>query len=103
KADLLANSATDIIVADLKQEIKAGSSPTPSGIALYVPTSNANMVPMTSGTPTPTTYAASSPNPNTVNLIRRSVRSDAIAVPGVASRASAVNSTTDPSLNSRAV
>src|SRR5947208_8031616 len=47
-ADLLARSAIDIVMADLKQEILNGSgspSPTASPVTLFVPTSNANMVP----------------------------------------------------------
>ncbi len=46
-ADLLARSALDIIVSDLKREIVNGSStvtPTP-GTTIYVPTPAANIVP----------------------------------------------------------
>ena len=53
------------------------------------------MIPQTSGTPSSGTAIP--------NLIRRSVRSDTIAAPGIASRASAVNSTTDVSLNGYSV
>src|SRR5713101_504704 len=48
KADLLAQSAMDKIIGDLRQEMLNGSgspSPTASPASLYVPTSNANMVP----------------------------------------------------------
>ena len=41
--------------------------------------------------------------PAAPNLIRRSIRSDPIPTPGIASRASAVNSTTDVSANGRSV
>ena len=78
KADQLARSAVDIVVADLKQEIVAGSSPTPAPPAapIYLPSGPANMLPVRSGNP------AGSPDP-IPNLVRRSVRSDP------ASRASA--------------
>ena len=97
KSDLLARSALDIIVGDLKQEIVTGStSTTASNYTIYTPTNGANMLPMRSGNPPG--------NPDPVpNIIRRSVRNDAIAIPGVASRASAVNSTTDTSVNGRAI
>ena len=88
-ADLLARSALDIVVGDFKQEIVDGST---SASPPYTPTSNANVVPMRSG------------NPGTVpNLIRRSVRSDGLVAPAVPSRASAVNSSTDVSVNGRSV
>jgi len=100
-ADLLARTALDTIVSDLKQEITSGSaSPAPTfGPAsspgpyhLYVPSSTAYMVPQRSGN------LAAAPN-----LIRRSIRSDPMPPPGVGSRASAVNSTTDVSANGRFV
>lgn len=97
RSDVLARSALDIVVGDLKQEIVAGSSAsTVSGYTIYTPTTNANMLPMMSGTPSPVPVPSS-------NMVRRSIRSDTIPVPGVASRASAVNSTTDVSLNGRSV
>jgi Tfp pilus assembly protein PilX len=107
KADQLAISAADIIVADLKQEILNGSTATaiqgakvggntPTVATIYTPTSNANMLPMRSGTPAP----GATPIPN---LVRISVRSDPIPAPGVGSRASAVNSTTDASANGRSI
>src|SRR5213593_355176 len=55
-ADLLARTALDIVIGDLKQEILNGSgspSPTASPVTLFVPTSNANMVPMRNPTPAP--------------------------------------------------
>src|SRR5438874_9684503 len=57
RADLLARSALDIVVGDLRQEIVNGSTspaPTVNGYTIYTPTSNANMVPMRAGTPSPT-------------------------------------------------
>ncbi|MEI8309440.1 MAG: hypothetical protein WCH98_01660 [Verrucomicrobiota bacterium] len=101
KADLLAHSAADMIVADLKQEIAdptASTAKTDNGVTIYTPIAPANMLPVRSGNPPVT--AGVDPIPN---LVRRSVRSDPIAAPGVASRASAVNSTTNPSLNGRSV
>jgi hypothetical protein len=108
RVDQLARSALDIVVGDLKQEIVAGSTPLPSPNPnnyplIYQPTSNANMLPVRSGTPTPTI----SPDPFPT-LIRRSYNSggtpaDPITSPGVPSRASQVNSTTDVSLNGRSI
>jgi Tfp pilus assembly protein PilX len=91
--DQLAQSAMDNIIGDLRQEIIDGSTAsTVNGVTIYTPTSAANIVPQRSG------------NPATVpNLIRRSVRSDPMPTPGRPSRASAVNSTNDPSANGRAV
>ena len=87
-ADTLARSALDVVVGDFKQEIINGSNGSPP----YTLKSNLNIVPMRSGSPSVVP-----------NLIRRSVRSDMISFPGVASRASAVNSATDTSLNGRSV
>lgn len=104
--DQLAQSAMDNIIGDLRQEILNGSgspSPTASPVTLFVPTSNANMVPMHKPTPTPGT------TPAIANLIRRSVRSEPLlwpdlnVGPAVGSRASAVNSTSDGSANGRSV
>jgi hypothetical protein len=99
KADQLVASAMDNIIGDLRKEIANGSSsPAPtfgSGSNLYyvyTPTSAANLVPQRSGN------AAGAPN-----LIRRSVANDGILPPGLSSRASAVNSTTDISANGRSV
>ncbi|MEY2505420.1 MAG: hypothetical protein QOG27_1700, partial [Verrucomicrobiota bacterium] len=97
KSDQLALSAIDLIVADLKQEIVDGSTASTVGAyTIYVPASNANISPMRSGCPPG--------NPDPIpNLVRRSVRLDPIASPGLASRASAVNSSTDVSPNGRSV
>jgi len=87
KSDQLARSALDIIVADFKQEVaSAGTAPT-----------NANIGPQRSPKPAPGS------TPAIPNLIRRSVRSDSIPAPAVSSRASAVNSTADASLNGRSI
>jgi hypothetical protein len=101
-ADQLASSAVGIIVGDLRQEIIAGSnaasfgpSPTASPYYLYTPISPSNMVPKRSGTPT-----SGAPIPN---LVRRSVSNDPMPAPGLPSRASTVNSTSDPSANGRSV
>jgi hypothetical protein len=104
--DQLAQSAMDNIIGDLRQEILNGSgspSPTASPVSLFVPTSNANMVPRHKPTPTPGT------TPAIPNLIRRSVRSepllwpDPAVGPAVGSRASGVNSYSDVSANGRSV
>ena len=90
-AGLLARSALDIVVGDFQQEIANGSTATSvSGTTIYVPINALNMVPQRSGNVV-----------TAVNLIRRSVRSDGINFPGVASRASAVNSQDNPSANGR--
>jgi hypothetical protein len=86
KADQLARSALDIIVAHFKQEIASG-----------VPITNSTVVPQRSPQP------AAGSIPAIANLIRRSVRADAIAAPAEPSRASAVNSTADVSGNGRSV
>jgi type II secretory pathway component PulK len=86
KADQLARSALDIIVADFKQEIASG-----------VPITNSTIVPQRSPKP------AAGSTPAIANLIRRSVRADAIPAPAVSSRASAANSTADVSVNGRSV
>jgi hypothetical protein len=94
KADQLVASAMDNIIGDLRKEIADGSTATTmaDGTKVYAPTSAANMVSQRSGNPT-----------GVPNLVRRSVRSDLIPAPGQASRASAVNSTTDVSANGRFV
>src|SRR6266542_2618484 len=99
KGDQLVASAMDNIVGDLRQEIVNGSTRTdfggspPNEYYVYTPTSTANMIPQRSGN------AAGVPN-----LIRRSVRLDSLSGnPGLPSRASAVNSTTDVSVNGRYV
>src|SRR6266404_3537651 len=106
--DQLAQSAMDNIIGDLRQQVLNGSgspSPTASPVSLFVPTSNANMVPMRNPTPTPGT------TPAIPNLIQRSVRSepakwpDPVNGPALGSRASAVNSTNpaDASANGRSI
>src|SRR6266404_7339802 len=101
-ATILARSALDIVVNDFKQEIVNGSTNiAPGGIPFYSPAPAANVLPQRSGNPViPGGVETNDPIPN---LIRRSVRSDAIPAPGIASRASAVNSATDISVNGRSV
>src|SRR5437660_4861442 len=91
KADQVAASGMDLIIGGLRQEI-VGPSPTPT--PPYVPATNAAMLPVRFGNPDPTGIP---------NLIRRSVRADAIPAPGVSSLASSVNSTDDVSANGRSV
>lgn len=86
RADQLARSALDIIVADFKREIASG-----------FPITNSTVVPQRSPQP------VAGSTPAIANLIRRSIRTDAISAPAVTSRASAVNSTADVSINSRSV
>lgn len=106
KVDQLAQSAVENIIGNLRQEILNGSgspSPTASPVALFVPTSNTNIVARVSPTP------ALGTTPNLPNLIRRSASSDIdlwpdpVVGPAVGSRASAVNSTTDVSANGRSI
>lgn len=120
-ADTLARSAANTIIADLKQEIVAGSTAyTPiSGVTIYTPTADptgaaappvltSSVVPWVSGAPTPATAGGAPPIPN---LLRRSARAgDAtvVAYPTYyasppPNRASAVNSYTDVSANGRSV
>jgi len=99
-ASILARSAVDMITGDLRQEIVNGSTTNTVGPAtnqtiLYYPISPTNMVPQRAGIATNSAGVDQAPN-----LIRRSLRSDALAVP---SRASAVNSSTDPSYNGRSI
>jgi hypothetical protein len=96
--DQLVQSAVDNIIGDLRTEIANGSTPITDingNIVGYIPKDTgsgpaANMVPQRSGN------AAGAPN-----LIRRSVNPDNIPSPGIASRASAVNSQDNPSANGR--
>src|SRR5262249_6199589 len=81
----------DLVLGGLRQEI-TGPSPTPT--PPYIPATNAAMLPIVYGNPDTTGIP---------NLIRRSVRADAIPAPGVSSLASAVNSTTDVSANGRPI
>src|SRR5256886_1326931 len=92
--DQLAQSAMENIIGDLRQEIINGSTAVSQadGPRVYTPTTAANMIPQRSGN------AAGAPN-----LIRRSVRSDAIPAPGLSSRASAVNSQDHASANGRSI
>src|SRR5205807_3150693 len=88
-ADLLARTALDTIVSDLKQEIVNGSTVTSvNGSTVYTPSVPAYVVPQRSGNLT-----------QAPNLIRRSVSNDHIPFPGQPSRASAVNSSTNISAN----
>src|SRR5438552_6888207 len=79
-ADLLSRTALDTVVNDLKQEIINGGAVT-----------RQNIQPQRSGD-----------DPSIPNLIRRSVRNDAIPAPGVPSLASAVSSA-DGSANGRSI
>ena len=91
KADQLARSALSIVVGDLKQEIVNGStSATVNHVTLYTPTATANVLPQRSGGP------GGSPEP-VPNLVRRSIRSDPVAPPGIGSRASPLSSAPTPS------
>src|SRR3989440_1788040 len=93
EVDQLAASAMENIIGDLRQEIVNGSTSTSvNGATIYLPTTAANMIPQRSGN------AAGAPN-----LIRRSASPDNMVAPGLPSRASAVNSTNDPSANGRSV
>jgi hypothetical protein len=100
-ADLLTRSALDTVISDFRQEIAFGSTspaPTfgpaasPGPYRLYVPLNTAYMATQRSGN------VVGAPN-----LIRRSIRSDPMPPPGIASRASTVNSTTDVSNNGRSI
>lgn len=92
RADDLARSALSIITADLKQEMSDGSNIGPGATPTLTPKNNKDVVPARNGDST-----------DVPNLVRLSLRSDPIAAPGVPSRASAVNSATDISLNGRSV
>ena len=95
--DQLAQGAVDNIIGDVRQEITDGSTTT---------TVNVNGNDLTIYTPTSAIYMVPQRNVNLTgvyNLIRRSVRSDPILPPGRPSRASAVNSMTDVSVNGRYV
>lgn len=99
RADSLARSALDIVVANIKQEIVNGSAtpaPTPGGSILYSPLNPANMVPVRSGTPA----AGATPIPN---LVRISIRDNGpsganpMPSPGIPSQASALSTAPSPS------
>jgi hypothetical protein len=83
-ADLLARSALDIVIGDFRQEVVSGSTVTSVPGIYYMPSSNANVVPVRNGT-----------SDAIPNLIRRSVSTDgSISSPAVSSRASAMSSAT---------
>lgn len=96
KADIIARSGLAFVVSQLKQEIEAGSAKsTLGGATLYTPNAAANIVPIKSGVPAGAPFA---------NMIRRSVhQADFTAVLNDPSRASAVNSETNASLDGRSV
>ena len=121
RASVLAQSAADTIIAGFKQEIKTGStvtqvSPNASPSNLYVPTANANAVPVRyptpgpnaapppSQTPVPSPAPAVGPIPN---LVRESVHGDsvnnALPSPAVPSYASDLNSATKPAVDGHTV
>jgi Tfp pilus assembly protein PilX len=98
-SDQFALSALDVVTGNLKQEI-ASSTLSSSGTynavyTVYRPLSSTNAVPIRFGNP------AGSPDP-TPNLVRISSRSDG-SQSFPSSLASAVNSTTDTSVNGRSV
>src|SRR5437764_9339454 len=82
KVDQVATSAMELVIGGLRQEI-TGPNPTPT--PPYLPTTNANMLPLRSGNP----VGVPGPIPN---MVRRSVYPDPILAPGIPSLASAVNS-----------
>lgn len=86
KSDELARSALGIVVTDFREEIANGT-----------PVTSANIAPQRNAVP------VAGKTPAIPNLIRRSIRSDAIGAPAIPSRASAVNSADDPSSNGRLV
>lgn len=89
RSDTLARGALALTLGDLRQEIAAGSTKLDlTNHAFYFPTTNTFMVPQRSGNPA---LRADGVDP-IPNLVRRSVRSDAIPTPGVSSRASAASS-----------
>ena len=69
----------ETIIGDLRQEIINGSTATvlSNGTTIYTPSSAGNMVPTQSPTP------ALASTPAILNLVRRSVRSDAISAPAL--------------------
>src|SRR4029077_9547148 len=94
KADQIAASGMDLVIGGLRQEV-SGPPPTPTPpTPPYVPATNAAVLPIVYGNPDTTGIP---------NLVRRSVRSDAIPAPGVSSFGSTVNSTTDVSANGRSI
>jgi hypothetical protein len=104
KAALLAQSALDLVVSDLRQEIADPANSTvtsygttPNQTYTYVPILPTNAVPMRSGNPTLIPPSASIPfaiDP-IPNLVRVSIDSNAAtALPNITSKASAISSTT---------
>lgn len=96
RSDILARSALDYIITDLKQEIHNGSNlvtvgPEDASSTLYLPQTPADAMAQRSGLPADDTIP---------NLIRRSVRDDTLVVP---SRASAINSSEDASIDGRTI
>lgn len=101
KADLLARSALELIVGDLRTEITdpaASRVISTSTSTVYIPKKAENSMPLRSGNPAP--VSGSDPVPN---LVRRSVRNDTMPAPGRPSLASSVNSATDPAVDGRFV
>ncbi len=97
KSDILARSALDVIVGDLKQEIVLGSDiATVNGISIYQPKSAANMLPTRSGAPP--IVSGSNPIPN---LVRRSMV-NATGIPGLTGVASNLSSS-GTSANNRSI
>lgn len=100
KVELLARSAVSVIVGDLREEIKTGSTSVSAGArTLYYPSTPDKMVPARSGNPV-FTGALNDPTPN---LIRRSVRGDTLSALFGSVAASAVNSASDASANGRSI
>lgn len=95
RAEQLAVSAADIVTGDLIHEIKAGSINPPPDVSLYEPAAPVNMVPVRNVGPN---TSGVDPFPN---LIRVSRVNDPIPLPGVPSRASAVNTEGAVSANGR--
>lgn len=87
-ATILARSSLATIVSDLREEIGKAGTPTITTI-----------VPQRSGVPS----SGTPPRLLIPNLVRISLNNDAILSPGVGSRASAVNSTTNIAANGRYV
>ncbi len=74
KSKILAASAGDIVIGDLKQEIIAGSSSVGTvNYPVYTPNSNLTMIPFQNGVPASTTAANGTPVFPIPNLIKRSV------------------------------
>lgn len=100
EADILAHSAAEMVIADLKQEVIANSNATTVGArTIYLPTNATAMLPARSGNP-----PASGGVDPIPNLVRRSWNADTnLSATGVRSRASAINSETDISRNKRLI